>query len=394
MNLLYVSYWRAADPLIPSTVVTHLNIVAELPHIEKIFLVTMEQPGLPVPTLQLNKTTHCPLFSPKTSISTFNQIVDFMRHPHKLTGLVKKHKIDLILAKGVLAGALALKASRLSGIPFMVESFEPHADYMAESNEWRLNGLKYNYLRKWEKLQMQQARHLFTVSDHYKDFLQQAYGLTKVDTIPCCVNTEQFKFSETLRRTYRQQLGIKEDEVVGIYVGKFGGIYYEEEAFDIFARSAKVFEKFKLIILTPEYKGKIESLAHKKGLLPEQIILAYVAHQEVPGYLSAADFAFSTIKPAKSRKYCCPVKDGEYWANGLPILLTDGVGDDYRLLQETHAGAIYDLDKDNLTQGLLQIKEILKDATHRSRIHEIAIKYRSYGITRQQYLNWLKPISK
>ena len=391
MTLLYISYWRAADPLTPSTVVTHLTIAAELPEVEKIILVTMEAPGQPVPVLSIPKTIHVPLYSTTTGISTLNQVLGFVRHPKQLAQLARKHGADLLLAKGVLAGALAMKASERCNVPFMVESFEPHADYMAESNEWRKGGLKYLFLRRWERLQMKKARHLFTVSNNYKTFLQDHYAVAQVDTLPCCVDVKVFQFSESLRKTFRQRLKIADDEVVGIYVGKFGGIYYDQEAYRVFAMAAKYFPRFRLIVLTPELPDKLLPSLLAAGLKHEQIDVRFVPHAEMPGWLSAADFAFATIKPAKSRKYCCPVKDGEYWASGLPILLTDGVGDDYLLLQQTHSGAIFDLEEANLVKGFATIENILRDANHRQRIHEVAVRYRSYAITRQLYARWLKP---
>ncbi len=126
------------------------------------------------------------------------------------------------------------------------------------------------------------------------------------------------------------------------------------------------------------------------GLKREQVEIQFVPHAEVPGWLSAADFAFATIKPAKSRKYCCPVKDGEYWASGLPILLTDGVGDDYLLLQIANAGSVFDLNESTIVAGLKHIEQIMHEPQHRERIHQLAVKHRSYDITRQHYSTWLK----
>ena len=393
MILLYISYWRAADPLTTSTVVTHLSIAAELPHVEKIILVTLESRTLPVPSLTIPKTIHCPLYSANTGVGTLNQVLDFINQPKKLAQLVEAHGAELILAKGVLAGALALKASELCKVPFMVESFEPHADYMVESHEWRKGGLKYFFLRRWERLQMKKAQRLFTVSNNYKALLQSEYHVEQVATLPCCVDVNAFSFSEALRKNFRERLQINADEVVGIYAGKFGGIYYDKEAYRVFALAANYFRRFRLIVLTPEAPEKLVPQLMAAGLTREQMEVRFVPHHEVPGWLSAADFAFATIKPAKSRKYCCPVKDGEYWASGLPILLTDGVGDDYQLLQQTQSGAIFDLNEATLMKGFATIAEILKDSRHRQRIHEIAVQHRSYDITRQLYARWLKPLA-
>ena len=101
-----------------------------------------------------------------------------------------------------------------------------------------------------------------------------------------------------------------------------------------------------------------------KGIPESNFFIDKVPHQEVPAYLSAADFAFSTVRPSPSKKFCSAVKNGEYWANGLPILTTDGIGDDTSIIRiEKKGGAIFDLSKNNLLEALRDLNKLLHNSS-------------------------------
>jgi glycosyltransferase involved in cell wall biosynthesis len=375
MILLYISYWSSSDPLTHSTVIPHLRVAASFQQVESILLITVERNPV-MHDLQLPKTEHIPLKASSLPVNVLARISDFMRLPPRIAGIARARGVSIIMAKGVLAGRIAYSVSKKFGIPFITESFEPHADYMTESEEWRHTGFKFLFLKRWEMQQIRSAEKLLTVSDNYKNFLVRNFGKKNVLTLPCTVDLESFRFDGRIREATRIKLNIK-DEVTGIYTGRFGGIYYKEEAFDIFAKAAIWFKNFRLIILTPDDKQQTISELEKRNISRDQVSILYVPHAEVAAYLSASDFAFSTIKPARSRKYCSPVKNGEYWANGLPILLTHNVGDDASIMEEENGGSLFDLRTRNLDNAFEKINAILKEKDHRQRISRIAARHRS-----------------
>jgi len=224
MNLLYISYWGANESLTSSTVVPHLRVLNALPNISKIILVTVNREPVKLNLEEFEKVTHVPHYSWRLPVSALRQMTDFLRMPGILRRIIRREKVDRILSKGVLAGALAHLTTRKLDIPYVVDSFEPHCDYMAESDEWSKAGMKYKYMRKWERQQMIDSQRVFTVSENYRRYLIEVESVSesKIDIMPCCCNTEQFSFSLENRVDLRKQLGI-ESETTGIYLGKFGG---------------------------------------------------------------------------------------------------------------------------------------------------------------------------
>ncbi|MBB6610838.1 glycosyltransferase [Pontibacter sp. Tf4] len=306
--------------------------------------------------------------------------------PRKISAIAKEHSVKLILAHGVLAGALAYKVWRRTDLPFYVSSFEPHADYMADSSVWGSYSLKYRIQKYWEHKQQKLASGLITVTHAYRECLiQDRVQAAKVKTVCSPVQTTEFEFDSGSRDGVRKQLNWQ-TATIGIYTGKYGGLYYNEEAFQIYQKCFELIPDFRLIILSPQPEGEILQQLQKHDINQKKVFIASVPHEEVPMYLSAADFGFATYKLGPSKKYLSPVKVGEYWANGLPVLLTEGVGDEGEIIKQEGGGALFNLQQPgSLERAIQQIQMIIQDPAHRQQIPALAVKYRSPERVREAY---------
>ena len=138
-----------------------------------------------------------------------------------------------------------------------------------------------------------------------------------------------------------------------------------------------------MIILTGQPKSWINNHLKSAGFSKEEIFVDSVAHKEVFKYLNAADFAFSLIKKHKYSYACSPVKNGEYWACGLPVLIPEGIGDDSQILKETGLGVVIE-DMDHPEKYFKQLEELI-NANKRHEIRQLAVKYRNPETTRKAY---------
>lgn len=393
MNILFLSYWGIHEGLTAATVFPHLDILADLQEVEKIILVTIERDfTYQKERLSFNeKTRHSPLVSKRPLPNIINKIYDFIEFPQKLEKLCRKEAIDKIIARGAPPGALAMKVSRRTGIPFYVESFEPHSAYMYESGTWLWFDPRYFFQKRWERQQYKEATALMPVADNYKKLLvAEGVESSKIDVIPCCVPLEDFVFSDNDRNHIRHELRFN-DKLLGIYTGKFGGIYYREESFLVFKHAFEHFkDNFCLIILTPDSQEWVSQMIRKYHLPADRVFSASVSHALVPSYLSASDFAFSLQSPKKSNLYLSPIKNAEYWANGLPVLMTSGVGDDASIMESENAGAVFRgvEDKVGIRNGLDKIQQLVKEQGVRKRLFKLAAKHRNFERVREVYRKW------
>ncbi len=345
MKLLFISYWGVGEGLSSATVLPHLRILSGINTVEKIVFCSIERTAEEVESIDIEKVEHHPLFSRPARSLLLTKFFDFTTFSKTIAGLCSAHSIDLIICRSPMAGAIGYLVWKKTKIPFMVESFEPHAQSMRESGVWKWFDPRYWIELYFEKKEKETATLILPVSNHYLNALvKEGVGRARLINMPCCLPVKKFEFNEQVRTGKRQELGIGDHEVVGIYVGKFGGIYHDDEAFKLFKFAFDFFgDIFRLIVLSGDDHDVIMAKLRKNAIRDDRIFLASVKHDVVPEFLSAADFAFSTIKPVPSRLYCSPIKNGEYWANGLPILTERGIGDDSDIIEREGGGILLDI---------------------------------------------------
>ncbi|MFD1872251.1 glycosyltransferase [Hymenobacter bucti] len=391
MRILFLSYWGFTDPLTTATVLPHLRLLQARPEVAAIRLVTVERgsDALQAPVLQLpfdnQKISFEPLLSPPGQGVLVTKTNDFRRFPRELAAQARAFGADFILARGAPAGALAYLVQRQTGLPFYVESFEPHAEYMRKSGVWRWYDPRYIFQQYWENQQKRRAAGLMPVAENYRrKLIAEGVPAARIITVPCSVSLSDFAFDADARRRMRQQLALPPNALVGTYVGKFGGIYYDDEAFQLFKQTADFFgPNFRLLLLTPQAPAEVQAKLAAAGFDPARAIVTRVPFAEVPLYLSAADFAYGLHRPTP---YVSPIKVGEYWANGLPVLLTTGVGDDSGIIAAEGGGAIFDLTQPgSVGQALEGIRAQLADPGHRQAIRALAARHRSVERAREAY---------
>ena len=384
MNILFIGYWAFHEGLTSSTILPHLKILSEFKEVNKVIFTSIER-DLRITEFDLNipKVTHIPLYSSDSTNVFLNKWHDFTVFPKKLIQYCKDYNIDKIICRGAPAGALGYMVWKQTKTPFLVESFEPHAHYMLESGVWKKWDPRYILELYWEKKQKKHAQHLIPVAHNYKKRLvQEGVKEVKIEVTPCTVDLNYFTISDDNRKTIQEQLHISNDSITGIYVGKFGGLYLDVEAFQYFKTCFDYWgDRFRLIILSPQSEVDIRNYCKLSGVDFSQIILKKVAHHEVPNYLNTADFAFTFYKEGDSKKYLSPIKIGEYWACGLPVLISKNIGDDSEIIQKEKGGIVIEKD---FSIHLTELESLIKEHP-KTHFRALAEKYRNPEIDRMVY---------
>jgi len=392
LNILYLGYWSAREGITHSTLFPHLQALSGFDKVKNIIFCSIERDAvsdpLPIP---YPKCRHIPLLSKNLPDKFINKWYDFRHFPATLKKLIVAHAIDICIGAGTQAGTLVLKAAKGTRTKVIVSYFDPHAQYMRALGVWPKYDPRYLFLHHWEEKLKKEAYALFPVSRAYRQtLLREGVSPEKLFTVPCTVDLEKFTIDNPLGQATRQQLGFAPDDWVGIYVGKFGDIYFDDLAFKWFGEIKKYLPGFKLIILTGQDKEEIAGKLINAGFAAKDFFIGLVPHNEVPAYLNAADWAFSLIRPHKFSHAYSPIKHGEYWACGLPVVLPEGIGDDSKLMDENNLGVV--IKNVNLRQNHIDKLIRLVTSGKSSEIRKLAFANRNPDTTKNTYKKILATI--
>jgi glycosyltransferase involved in cell wall biosynthesis len=400
-NILVLTSWSYRDALVQTYTLPYLKIIREiLPADFKIILVTEEQPamGLSAPELEkINRQwaeSNMQLKAFPYQFFGVHKIFSWIKQLAVLWRTVRREKISVIHAFCTPAGSVGYLLSRLSGKPLLIDSFEPHAESMMENGTWSRRSMAYRILSLLEKLQSRRAVYLIGTTSGMQHYAKEKFGGITGNFFvkPACVDLEKFSL-RTKSDQLLQKLGLN-NKIVCVYAGKLGGIYLKEEVFDFIKACCNHWgDRFRFLLLTNTPEREIKELAEKINIPATSVICRFVFHEEIPAFLSLGDFALNPVKPVPSKRYCTSIKDGEYWAIGLPVIISPGISDDSEIIANEKTGAVLDFsNKKEYEKTIITIEELLANKNEmKGKIRQIAEKNRSFGIAEKIYRTIYRP---
>lgn len=396
-NILVLTHWSFKDALIQAYTMPYVDMMREIISPEKkIILVTSEQQHIALKKREQDtineswKERNMQLVAQPYRKFGFRKLTGMITQLISLYKLIKKEKINTIHAFCTPAGGIGYLLSRLTGTKLVIDSYEPHAEAMVENGTWKKNSLAFHSLFYLEKKQTKKAEHLIATSGGMMDYATNKFGISPTSFFvkPACVNMVQF-FPRAKDAMLLKEFNL-EGKLVAIYAGKLGGIYLKEEVFD-FIKTCYDFwgDNFRFLLLTNSTKEEIDEQVQRVGIPPEIVINRFVVHDEIPRYMSLGDFALNPVKPVPTKRYCTSIKDGEYWAMGLPVVISPDISDDSDIIDKEKIGVVVDYsDRIGRNEAVKCIGLLLDDSRKneiRSRILKVAEKYRSFEIAKRIY---------
>lgn len=169
-----------------------------------------------------------------------------------------------------------------------------------------------------------------------------------------CLAGNNFSFSKSTRKEYRDKLGVKENEILFLFSTGGDGNWQNTT---------------KIISNIADKGYKILNLS-KQIINNKNIINLFVPYEEVPKYLNAVDLAVIWRKNDIVNNVASPVKFSEYICSGLPVIGNDGIDLVNKYVEETGFGVIIE-DYEELNFEL--IEKLLK--IDRQKISDNACKH-------------------
>jgi hypothetical protein len=393
-NILVLASWSMNEPLMHSYLLPNLAILHSiLPLGSTLYLHTWEKERFAMSKQQQYdikaelKTKNIVWLKSNYSSFGMRSFIRFTCMILRLSYIVVVKRISFLHPFAPGAGAVALFVHFITGKKIIMDSWEPHAESMVESHVWKENSFAFK-LQFWiEKKLTQRATCLIAASKKMKDYALAKWNLqpAKVAYRPACVDLELFDISKWNKADSKLKLNI-ENRVVAVCTGKLTGMYLGSEVFQFFAVANHYFKNnFHVLLLTETGVDLIKEWCTKFNFPIQNLTLKHTTNAEVPFYLSAADFAVNPQKQIPSKRYGTPVKDGEYWAMGLPVVIPPNISEDSEIVEKENIGVIWKVDQSENTWVLEKLNLLLADENLPDRCVQAAVKYRSYDLARQAY---------
>jgi len=396
-NILVLTYFSFTDALIQTYTLPYVRIIRkEIPKFSTLTLFTIEKKNLSIDREERAKIKK-KLADEGIKWMYINYepfgVKAFLRWivvvPHLLI-YTWRNRIDFIHCWATAAGAIGFWISLFSGSHLVIDSYEPHAEAMVENGTWKRRGWAFRILFMLEKWQSKHAYAVIAATSSMKEYSFEKYK-TSFDRFfvkPACVNLKMFSLQQKKDGSLIKQLELT-NKIVCVYAGKFGGIYQKQEVFE-FLKVADDYWKpvFRVILLTSHTDREINEMCKVAGLDENIIIRKFVSHQEVPSYMGLADFGITPVKPTATKRHCTPIKDGEYWALGLPIVIPANISDDSYIIAQHNAGAILNsFSTEDYSSAVKKIDSLLQEPSAELflRIRSIAEKYRNFKLAEDVY---------
>jgi glycosyltransferase involved in cell wall biosynthesis len=389
-HILVLTYWGIGDALIQTYTLPYLRIMLKiLPEGSTVHFMTLERDGGSAEETLLEDGIYhfsFPLygFGWKAAFSWLSNL-------RKLKKIIRQKNISTIHTWCTSAGSIGWLLSKRTGIPLVLDSFEPHAEAMVETGTWKRGGIAHRVLFFLERKQAHHAQWRIGVVRAMQEYAAEKYDYHGSNFLfkPACVDLEKFTPAKRKNPALVKSLEL-EDKITCAYVGKFGGLYLRAEAFEFFKQCFDYWgDRFRVLLITSTKREEIDALCKDAGILPANVISVFLPPKDVPDYLGLGDFAISAVKPVPSRKCCTPIKNGEYWAMGLPVMIAAGISEDSEIISSSKTGIVREnLSSSELERSVKQMDELLKTNTDGSlsiKIRELAVKHRNYKIAEEVY---------
>ena len=257
--------------------------------------------------------------------------------------LIKREKVELVHARAHIPAVIALALKRRFGIKMIFDMRGLMAEEYVDVGHWRANGVAARLTKRTESRVLRATDGVVTLTDVLWSEMRTLPDLQARpvvhETIPCCIDQNQFHFETEARKARRSELGVG-DGLVLVYSGSVGGWYMTDEMAALFAALKRQRSDAFFLWLTTGAAQTVENAMRKSGIEPTDYAVRNVQPYEVPSFLSASDVGIAFYRPGISRLGTSPVKVSEYLSCGLPVIINGGIGDTDRVIAQKEVGAL------------------------------------------------------
>ncbi|WP_321327968.1 glycosyltransferase [uncultured Ilyobacter sp.] len=296
----------------------------------------------------------------------------------RIKRLVKRRKYDLVYCENLREAYTAyLSKKNGANIEYILDYHGVVPEEFRDFGDGAIGKFNYDYLKMMEKATIQSAKKIVCVSESFKSYIVKMYNFDdkNIFVVPSCVPKSYVKYDKKIRFKLRNNLGISDRKVI-VYAGSAATYQCIEEMIELFGEIIKYDSSFYFLFLVA---GTSRSIIRNKfehlNINDSYFRIDSVDHELISDYLMASDYGMIIRNNSLVNVVASPTKILEYLSTGLPIIMTNNIGDfsntpnqkcilDYDKLKkkEINASEVIDiLNKVNRDYNFEVCKELITD---------------------------------
>ncbi len=216
------------------------------------------------------------------------------------------------------------------------------------------NSLKYIDTLRSEKRMVNLSKITTCVSHKLKEYVINQ-GLTdseaKIVVVPGAADSSVFFYDEILRTRIRAEEGF-DDKKILIYCGSLSHYWHKSElVFEFAAHIISNHTDAIFLCLTKDLDGAY-ALRNKNQINNDRIDIRFVSDSHVINELyNAADIAIAFRDDITTNRVASPTKIAEYLLSGLPVLISNSIGDFSCFVESNGFGVVSNNSLEDLLKG-------------------------------------------
>lgn len=243
-----------------------------------------------------------------------------------------------IIARGPFATTVALTL-RDKGLLEKV-CYDGRGAYTAELEEYNVDPSVKNEIRNIEKGAVLESDFRIAVSEALVKYWNKMFGYSdnRHVVIPCTINS---KIRSTLPanekiQILRQRNGFSEPDIVLVYSGSAAGWQSFDLLDDFLNRQMAENSNIKVVFLSQNDLSQLK--IYRK--FSNRISQKWLQHDEVKEFLTCCDYGILIRERTMTNKVASPTKFAEYLLSGLPVLISEQIGDFTDFVSEKKCGQV------------------------------------------------------
>jgi glycosyltransferase involved in cell wall biosynthesis len=278
-------------------------------------------------------------------------------------------RTDIVHARSFFGGLMGMALAPLlrARLIYHNEGFYP--DEQVDGGVWVAESTKHRVGRYLERKLYGHADGIIALSERARRAIEKLPAVKRKQTpivvVPSAVDLRRFQCPSG-HMFPRNGLRL-------VYAGSIGARYRFESAMQFASAAFRELGQVHLRVLTRQDKIAVERLLDSSGLPRQAWSVGFLPHEEIPAELARHEAGLYFVAAGSSAAGTSPTRVGEYWACGLPVVISPDVSDTEEVILRERVGVLVREGSDAAyREAARELHELLKDNDIRARCRRAA----------------------